>query len=185
MEIMNPSKLPQRLFYLLTLIALAALAWFILDYHRQVAPPPPLPPALAGLAQSDQVSGPRAQLLLGRLHGVGLELEEAHMVTYGRQGEQLIVWLGGASTAKEAQQLYREMDHRMADTPFFSDRREIIIDGHRVVKVHGQGRRHYYWLVGRQNYWLEVEGADGRMAVRELLPGGPLSPSASSLQADW
>ncbi|ADH87058.1 hypothetical protein [Desulfurivibrio alkaliphilus] len=159
----------RRFFYLFALGALAVMAWFIFYPHQRAAEPPPLPQQLAGLEQTELISGPAAQRRLGRLHGTAIGFTEAYQVSYGEPGRKLVVWLGISPSEEEALFLYREMDRRMPDTPFFSDRHELLLDGRQVIRVHGQGREHYYWLAGRHNYWLEAEGLDGRAAVRELL----------------
>ncbi len=165
----NTDRNSPLFFRLFALTTLAVLAWLIFYPHQRAADPPPLPERLAGLAQAETISGSAAQRRLGRLHGTAIGFEQAYQVNYGEPGRMLVVWLGLSPTAEEARFLYREMDRRMSDTPFFSDRRELSIDGHQVIKVEGQGREHYYWLTGRHNYWLEAEGMDGRAAVRELL----------------
>ncbi len=169
-----PRRHHQRFFYIFALLAMFTMAWFIYHAHtqQQAAPAAPLPEELAGLALTEVVAGARAQRRLGRLHGTAIGFAEAYMVTYGEPGKKLVVWLGISPDAEEALFLYREMDRRMPDTPFFQDRRELTVNDREVIEVSGQGRKHYYWLEGRRNYWLEVEGPqdlDGRAAVEELL----------------
>lgn len=164
-----PLSSSHRFFRFLALGTLVAMAWFIFYPHQQTAKPPPLPERLAGLERAELISGPAAQRRLGRLHGTAIGLTRAYQVTYGEPGRKLVVWLGISPGEEEASFLYREMDRRMPDTPFFGDRQELLIADHQVVKVRGQGRKHYYWLEGRRNYWLEAEGLDGRAAVVELL----------------
>lgn len=160
---------PRRGFTLFALLFLGLLAWFIFYPHHADQPPPPLPAELAGLDLRALVSGPEARRRLAHLHGTVIGLADAHKAVYGAPEGELTLWLARSPSATEARELFQAMDRRMPASPIFSSREELTVADRKIILVRGQGKTHYYWVTGRFNYWLEVEGVDGLAAVAELL----------------
>ncbi|MHB0980887.1 MAG: hypothetical protein ACYC5Q_12600 [Thermoleophilia bacterium] len=168
--------------HLITLaIVVVVLALGVWSFWDNVVDPHPagapltdaslLPQSLAGLALATSLEGVEAKASVEQLHGKGLGagLDEACVGDYRGAGTATL-WVSRSVDVKDAEDLLARMTDRIAEggSPF-TGLTPIEKGGVRVYRLEGMGQVHYYFLSGRDVYWLAIDPALAESGLGELL----------------
>ncbi|MFZ5641348.1 MAG: hypothetical protein ACOY4Q_11770 [Bacillota bacterium] len=128
------------------------------------------PQNIAGLSLAQVTSGDQAMGMISQLHGKEITIKQGYIAQYGGAGgSQMTVWVSESNNETEAVQLMDIMDKKMPASKAFSGRKELTVNGAKVVNVQGMGQEHYYWQKGTKVYWIAVGGADPMQVLKEAM----------------
>lgn len=132
------------------------------------------PSQLAGLDLVARESGATALVEVEQLHGkaLGPAAAQAWVGHYGHAGqaEQATVWITRSADTGEAESLFTRMRDRIGQgrSPF-QLMGPISEQGVRGYELDGMGQKHFYYLSGRDLYWLAIEPGRAQTGLRELV----------------
>ncbi len=129
-----------------------------------------VPDSLAGLAQSEQVTGRAALAEIERLHGKGFSLVDGAVARYG--GGQATLWVSSTWTPFLAARQVKAMTDRIAEarSPFTPIGTQVV-EGTTVYALTGMGQMHYYFQLERRVIWLAVAPQIAERSLVELVRG--------------
>lgn len=133
----------------------------------------PLPSSIAGLSLASSVEGVEAVTAVEQLHGkpLGAGLDDAWVGEYRGSGSAT-VWVSRSAVAEDAEELLVRMTDLIAEggSPFtgLTPIEEGGTDGYRLE---GMGQVHFYFLEGRDLYWLAIDAPLEESGLDDLLAG--------------
>lgn len=177
-EIKKKKRSATFLFQLGLVIVVLALIWF--SFGQNVLSPENqdgIPQRLGELELVSSVSGEQAIQQLGQLHGTGIELVDAYIAGYSRDGKEATIWIGETATSDNAVELLDRMVKGIADgNSTFGNLRRITVTqnyhSHEVFQVDGAGGRHFFFIsreLGTRLVWLTVQADDAMSILEETI----------------
>ncbi len=113
--------------------------------------------------------GKEAVRAINRLHRTAIEIVDGYVATYGRGQEQVVVWRARARSEAKARDLANAMTQKMAASPIFSPPRTLSVGGRFLYFTVGAGMRNYYWVSGRDVYWVGIVSGREENVIEALL----------------
>lgn len=127
------------------------------------------PQTLAGMSLANISSGDQAMAMISKLHGTNITIKQGFIAQYMGASSQMTVWISESNNDTEAIRLMEIMDKKIPASKAFTGRREVKVDGPKVVYVQGMGMDNYYWQTGTKVYWIAVGGADSIPVLKEVM----------------
>ncbi len=126
-----------------------------------------LPPTLAGMPVSVDLTGTQAEQQVAKLHDADFPMRAAEIGQYG--GGRATVWMSEAPDATSAATQVERMAERIAGggSPF--DPPEPLPDVQGVWVTRGMGQVHYFFARGSGVWWLSADRHLARRALSEIL----------------
>lgn len=151
------------------IVLILAAIFLLRDAGQPQQPRALLPPALRGLALTEQTLGPAAVAGVIELHGVDFELSDAAIGVYGSQS-QATLWISVEPDADTAVQLTDLMSEKInAGRSPFTLPTVSSVAGKQVYALTGLGQQHYYWQAGELVIWLSANFDIAAQALQECL----------------
>jgi hypothetical protein len=151
------------------IVLILAAIFLFRDASQPKQPHALLPPALSGIALTEQTLGPEAIAGVIELHGVDFPLSDAAIGVYGSQS-QATLWISVEPDTGTAAQLTDQMTEKInAGRSPFTLPTISSFAGKQVYALTGLGQQHYYWQAGELVIWLSVNSEIATQALQECL----------------
>lgn len=106
------------------------------------------------------LTGEEAANHISQLHGTTIPMDESYMAMYGKEGQQVVLWVSRSNKEQDAEALLRAMDEKMPQSQAFTNYRKQVVAGRQVYRVDGGGMDNFYYRQGRAVFWVGVQGGD-------------------------
>lgn len=128
-----------------------------------------VPEKIASLPKTQVVSGIEAIKQISRLHGKPIVITQGYIAQYAAEGREITLWVSVSPSNQEGEELFRVMDEKMPNSKVFTNREVVKVKNKDVIKVLGMGQKHYYWVNGKYNYWVAINGMDAAPVLEEVM----------------
>lgn len=164
----------------LLIIAIALTVVFVYGYSVNTNQPlsvSSFPKNIQGLNLQQVVSGPQALSMISRLHGSDIPVKQGYIASYAGSQGQIMIWISESEKTDQAKQLLQIMDRKISAAgnsgpsgqPPFTDRRELTVNGIKVIAVKGMGMENYYYQDGTKVYWVAAGGVAPVKALEDVM----------------
>lgn len=132
------------------------------------------PPHVAGLSLVEQKTGSEAMKSVSQMHGLDVGLVDGEIATYAGTGgggqQRVIIWVGRAKGATEAESLLVLMRDRMTANPgAFSKPQAFQIKDTVYYYASGGGMTNYFYQLGDRVVWVGLTGVNEAGALEEIV----------------
>ncbi len=109
----------------------------------------------------DPVVGAEAVAQMSRLHGKGVGVVDGYVAHYRGPSGGAMVYLGSTASEKDAIELLRQMEERIgAGNQYFTNLRQLTVEGVKVYTVRSGPETHYFWQAGKNVIWMGFDRDD-------------------------
>jgi hypothetical protein len=115
------------------------------------------------------VSGDEAKKQISEMHRTKVPISQGFIAMYKAPDKEITLWISESPNFIFADRLFVVMDEKMPKSEVFKNRKEISVNGEKVICVTGMGMEHYYWYKAKRVYWIAVMGDKGEEVVKEVM----------------